>query len=37
VNVNGKQKICFRFQKGECTFGDSCVYRHDLINSGGGR
>jgi len=36
LNAGGRKKICFRFQKGECTFGDSCMYRHDLINSSSG-
>lgn len=31
-----KNKICFAFQKGECKFGDSCKYKHELLNKGAG-
>jgi hypothetical protein len=25
-------QVCYKFQKGECTFGDSCRFSHEVEN-----
>ena len=36
-STGGPKPVCFKFQRGQCTRGDKCKYRHDLGTSSGGK